>query len=80
MQRIRPLDVILDEVVVPLRNGDIESLVGHDAAFVERILERMAHRDELEILLDVRESEPGHQLDRFDASVAGPLQLGNQGL
>ena len=57
VERVRPLDVLLGEVLVVLRDGDVEPAVRDDAAAVDRVLARMVERDELVVLLVVGEVE-----------------------
>ena len=53
--RVRHLDLL--EVLVELLLGDVEAPVGDDVALIEGYSPRVAQRDELVVLLDVREGE-----------------------
>ena len=57
VQRVRPRDVLLDEVLVVLGHGDVEPAVRDDAAAVDRVLAGLGERDELVVLLVVGEVE-----------------------
>ncbi len=75
VQRVRALDVRLGEVLLVLRDVDVEARARDDAAALDRVLARLAQRDEGVVLLVVGEVEAGHPARELDRRVAGPLEL-----
>ena len=68
-------DVLLDEVVVVLGDGDVEPAVRDDPAAVDRVLAGLVERDELVVLLVVGEVEAGGEADGLERDLARPLEL-----
>jgi hypothetical protein len=67
VERVRPLDVLLDEVIVVLGDVDVQAARGDDAAGVDRVLVRLRQRHELVVALVVGEVEArgdAHRLER----------------
>ena len=79
VERVRTLDVLLFEVLLPVGGGDVEALARDDSAFVERVLRRVAQRDELVVEVEVREREAGGpRQERFGLAARG-LELRDEG-
>jgi hypothetical protein len=60
-------DLLLDEVVLILAGCDVESAARGEPAALERVVVRIGERDELVVLLEVRDGEaagPAHVLER----------------
>ena len=54
VESVRPFDVLLDEVLVVLRDRDVETTVRDDPSLVDRVLVRLGERNELVVLLGSR--------------------------
>ena len=59
VERVRALDVLLDEVLVVLGGADVEPAVGDDPAALDRIDAGLGERDELALDRTSGELEPG---------------------
>ena len=64
VKRVRPRDVLLDEVVVVLGHGDVEAAARDDPTAVDRIFAGLVEGNELVVLLVVREFEARRDLHR----------------
>ena len=65
----------LGEVLLVLRDVDVEARARDDPAALDRVLARLAKRHEGVVLLEVGEVEAGHPARELDGRVAGPLEL-----
>ena len=74
VERVRPLHVLLDEVLVVLGDRDVEAAVRDDPAAVDRVLAGLVERDELVVLLVVGEVEAGRQANSLECDLPCPLQ------
>ena len=67
VERVRALDVLLDEVLVVLGGADVQATVGDDPPPLDRVRPRLGERDELALdgaLGEVEPSRPAHGLER----------------
>ena len=68
----------LGEVLVVFADVDVEAPVGHHAAGGDRVVGRVAQRDELVVVIEVREREACHPDDGLQCELAGLVQPGAQ--
>ena len=74
MQRVRPLDMKLLEVLVVLRDVDVEPAVGHDSPPLDRVLVGMGQRDELALDRSLWELEPRRPAHCFECRLPRTLE------
>ena len=74
VERVRALDVLLEEVLVVLVDGDVEPAVGDDPALLDRIGVRLGERDELALDGALGKVEAGRPANRLERSLARPLE------
>jgi hypothetical protein len=70
VERVRALDVLLDEVLVVLSDRDVEASVGSDAAALDRVRAGSRERDERALDRALGEVEAGRPADRLERGVS----------
>ena len=75
VERVRPLDVLLDEVLLVLGDRDVQAAVGDEAAVLDRVGVRLGERDELVVLLEVGEVEAGGEAHGLERELARTLEV-----
>ena len=57
--------MVFDEVLIVFPYGNVESLVGNQAPFIEGVLVGVTQRDKFIVPLKIREGESRHPLNGF---------------
>ena len=74
VEGIRALDVLLGELLVVLRNLDVQPAVGDDAATLDRVVDGMGERNELGVDVTLGKLEAGRPAHGLEGSLACPLE------
>ena len=74
VQRVRALDVLLDEVLVVLPRARCRGRRRDDSPALDRVLAGLGQRDEVAVDLALRELEAGRPAHRLERRLAGALE------
>ena len=74
MERVRALDMLLEEVPVVLFDADVEPAVGDDAPALDRVGTRLGECDQLALDGTLRKLEPGCPANRLQRGFTRPLE------